>query len=477
VRAILPDYVYRGGRFEAGLAVLVSESTGRIVDVVPAWPRSADRPAGAAAHVRDALAETIELPGRALLPGFVNAHSHAFQRLLRGRTQWRPSDSPEADFWSWRDAMYRIALALSPEDVFDVARFCFLEMLRAGITTVGEFHYLQRDPDGRRYADPLELARRVLAAADEVGIRIVLLNACYAAGGIGQPLGPLQRRFATSSLAEYLSDTTALGAAAAGSPRASVGIAPHSVRAVPRDWLPGLHEAATRGDVALHMHVSEQPAEVDECLAAYRLRPVELLADEGLLDAGFTAVHATHITPNEVRLLGQAGACVCACPTTESDLGDGFLLAGELLQAGAHFALGTDSQTLIDFFAEMRLLEYHERLRRLRRVVLTRAEPAGRIEVAPLLLEIGTAGGARSLRLDTGRIEAGALADVIAVDLAHPTLAGWTPHSLAAMLALCAPSDAVTDVWVHGVRRVAGREHSLQEPAARAFARVAARVG
>ncbi len=502
MRLLVPDLVYVAGRFESGLAVGIDEASGRIAWVGRAEEVGAGAPggvgarpggratsraagssgagpdaAGANAAVGAPTAAVVErLPGRALLPGFVNAHSHAFQRLIRGRTQWRPATAPQADFWSWREAMYAAALSLSPVDVFAVSRFCFLEMLRAGITAVGEFHYLHRDIDGRRYPEPNELAYRVLDAAAEVGIRIALLTVCYATGGIGRPLASEQRRFATTDLDEFLRDTADLQDRCRGDAMVTVGVAPHSVRAVPREWLRELHGWAASREMVVHMHVSEQPREVEDCVAAYGLRPVELLAAEDVLDARFTAVHATHLTPEEIALLGDAGATVCACPTTERDLGDGFLPGAELLDADVRIALGSDSHTVIDPFEEMRLVEYHERLRRLRRVVLAVPGDAGRLEVAPLLLELGTEAGARSLGIEAGAIEAGRWADIVAVDLEHPAVAGWTPESLAAVLTLSAPPDVVADVWVGGVRRLEGRRHALDMEAMAAFREVARRV-
>lgn len=462
---LAPDLLYRDGAFQEGVGVRCDPGAGTIDAVGPTEALSAD------AGGRDAV---VRLPGRALLPGFVNAHSHAFQRLIRGRTQWRPAVGP-SDFWSWRDAMYTAALGLTPEQVQQVSRYCFLEMLRAGYTAVGEFHYLHRDRDGRAYADPNELAKRVLAAAEEAGIRIVLLNVCYAAGGIGAPLADEQRRFGTPSLDGYLAETDSL-LDSVTRPESSVGIAPHSIRAVPPDWLARLHERAVGGNLPFHMHVSEQPAEVRACEAAYGVPPVELLAQRGVLDARLTAVHATHLTDGEVALLGGAGATVCACPTTERDLGDGFLRGRDLLAAGAAIALGSDSQTVIDPFEEMRLVEYHERLQRLQRVVLGR-ERDGRIEVAPTLLEMGTRAGARSLRLDAGAIEPGRLADLVAIDLAHPALAGWDPARLPALLALSAPAAVVDDVWVGGRRVLEAGRHPLEDEARAAFDAVAAGAG
>jgi formimidoylglutamate deiminase len=461
-RIVVPELTYVDGRFEPGLAVEYDAGSGRITRFGPADALAAG-----------GWASVERLPGRALLPGFVNAHSHAFQRVIRGRTQWRSVLAPWADFWSWREAMYAAALALSPEDLFAVSRFCFLEMLRSGITTVGEFHYLHRDPDGRPYEDAGELAHRVVQAAREVGLRIVLLNVCYARGGVGRPLQPEQRRFATPDLAAFLEDTRALCERYRGEPGVRVGVGAHSVRAVPREWLADLHGWAEAQDVAFHMHVSEQPAEVEACRAAYGLRPVELLAGEGVLGERLTAVHATHLAEDELALLGDARATVCACPTTERDLGDGFLPGAELLDAGARVALGTDSQTAIDFFEEMRLVEYHERLRKQRRVVLAVPGGEGRLEVAPLLFELATESGARSLGVEAGALRPGALADFVAVDLEHPALAGWTVESLGALLALSAPADVVVDVWVGGVRRLEGRRHALDGVAAEAFWKVA----
>lgn len=459
---LLPDLVWRGGAFHEGEAVDVDPSTGRIRAVIEAHDvgRTTDRP--------------LRLPKRALLPGFVNGHSHAFQRLLRGHAQGRGAEG-NADFWSWRDAMYSVALGLSPEDVYDASRFCFIEMMRAGYTSVGEFHYLHRDEQGRAYHDPTELARRVISAAEDAGMRICLLNVAYAAGGIRRPLEATQRRFATPDLEHFLLETADLAEAMTLRPLVSVGLAPHSIRAVPRSWLPSLHSLAYGMDLPIHMHVSEQPAEVAACLDAWGQRPVEILADYGMLDSLFTAVHATHLTFREIEMLALPGPVVCACPTTERDLGDGFLAAAELHEAGATIALGSDSQIVIAPLEEMRLIEYHERLRKQKRVVLTGQGPEGTHEVGPALIAMGTAAGARSLRIDAGRIEPGALADLVAVDLDHLALVGWTRTTLAALLSLAAPADVVSDVWVSGVHRVEGRYHPQEMDAAVAFRRVARR--
>lgn len=479
-----PELVWRDGGFHRDLAVTVDPEAGRIVDVeVSAPDDGAGRPDGGpvptspgAVPGRDTGERdpVVPLPGRALLPGFVNAHSHAFQRLIRGRTHTRPADRPGADFWSWREAMYAAARTLSADDVFHVARFCFLEMMRTGITAVGEFHYLHHRPDGSPYPDPNELAHRVMAAAAEVGLRISLLNVCYATGGIGEPLEARQQRFRAESLDEYLERTS--GLLGGSDSLATIGVAPHSIRAVPRDWLPTLREWAVERDVALHMHISERPAEVEACVAAYGRRPVELLAADGLLDERFTAIHAIHLNDDEVAAMGEASATVCACPTTERGLGDGFLRGRDLLDAGARIALGTDSHTNLDFLEEMRLIEHNERLQRLERVIIT-DDAVGREHhrVAPELLAMATSAGARSLRLEAGEIGAGKLADLVAVDLDHPSLAGWSDDTLAAMITLSATPDIVRDAWVGGRHQLRDRRHEGEAEITAAFRTVAAR--
>lgn len=453
---IAADLTYINGRFERDVGIEYDD--GRIVRIL-----------------RDDQTAGVErLRSRALLPGFVNVHSHAFQRLIRGRTQWRPLNAPPSDFWSWREAMYAALLRLSPEDIFVVSRFCFLEMLKAGFTSVGEFHYLQRDQNGDAYEDPLELHNAVLEAARDVGMRIVLINTAYARGGVKQALRTTQRRFNTPELDGFLETCTQLHQRVASYQDAAMAVAPHSVRAVPREWLQPIHEWARTAHVPLHMHVSEQIAEVDACIAAYGKRPVELLDSEGMLDHRLTAIHGTHIALHEIAILAREGATVCACPSTERDLGDGFLPASSLHAAGVHIAIGTDSQTVIDPLEEIRLIEYHERLRKTERVLLSRSED-GRAVVAPELLGYGTIAGARSLQLEAGELAAGKRADLVAIDLNAPQLAGWSDDTLAAMIALCAPATVITDVWVSGRHVIDDRVHELDEKATNEFCRVAAR--
>jgi formimidoylglutamate deiminase len=443
MRVIEADLTYINGKFESEIGVEVDDLSGKITRVKP---------------VRELAGERVRLRDRALLPGFVNVHSHSFQRMIRGRTQWRPMRSAPSDFWSWRDEMYAAALSLNADDIYDVARLCFLEMLLAGTTTVGEFHYLQHDESGTPYGDPLELHKRVLQAASDVGIRIVLLNTAYVTGGVGAQLRWTQRRFNTPEIDKFLNDCEQLKAATQRYHNASMGVAPHSVRAVPREWLKPIAEWARITDVPLHMHVSEQMGEVEACAAAYGMRPAELLASEGVLDGRLTAIHATHISAHEVALLARARAIVAACPGTERDLGDGFLSASSLHAAGVRVAIGSDSQTIIDPLEEIRLIEYHERLRRNERVLLG-STVGERIEIAPTLLRMASAHGAASLRVNVGAIEAGREADLISLDLADVSLAGYKTDNLDALIALSANPSVIRDVWVSGRQILAERQH------------------
>lgn len=382
--------------------------------------------------------------GRALLlPGFVNAHSHAFQRAIRGATHRRGAHDPSS-FWSWREAMYKVATSLDPEAVFSVTRTCFSEMLRAGITCVGEFHYLHHTPDGTPYADPNELARQVVRAAAVTGIRLVLLSVYYARAGAGRPPLPEQRRFCDGSVDAYLRRLEALRSAGV-----HVGVAPHSVRAVPREALRELAAYANTHALPLHAHVSEQPQENTECHAEHGLTPTALLARSGCLDrpGAFTAVHAIHLEPADFTAL--AGHTVCACPTTEADLGDGILPAGDLLRHGARLALGSDSNAVVDLVQEARLLEMHERLRTCARLCITTPDH----QPGRTLLDIATRGGALALgRPDLGRLRVGAPFDACTVDLAHPTLAGLDPTDALDALLLSGTSAAIDRVFVGGTR-------------------------
>ncbi|MCW2807151.1 MAG: formimidoylglutamate deiminase [Marmoricola sp.] len=346
-------------------------------------------------HVRDPrlAGETGTTPGLTL-PGFANCHSHAFHRALRGRTQ-----QERGSFWTWREQMYAVAADLTPDTYFELARDTYAEMRATGITAVGEFHYLHHQPDGTPYDDPNEMGKALLAAADDAGIRIRLLDTCYLAAGFGRPPEGVQVRYSDGDAHAW-----AERVAAFDDPR--VGAAIHSVRAVPRDQLPVVVEAA-RG-LPLHVHVSEQVAENEACLAATGLTPTQLLAEAGALGAGTTAVHATHLTDDDIRLLGESRTNVCFCPTTERDLADGIGPARRLHDAGATLTLGSDSHAVIDMVEEMRAVEMHERLVTQQRGHWSALE----------LLAAATYDGHRSLGFDdAGRIAPGQRADLVTIDL------------------------------------------------------------
>ncbi len=407
-RIFVPDLLYRDGAFHAGLSLVVGDS---------------EAASGAGE-------ETIRLPGRAILPGLVNAHSHAFQRAIRGTTEGR--DESGGDFWSWREAMYRAANWMGPDELYAVARMAFLEMALSGITTVGEFHYIHRDQRGKAYDDPNLLSRLMVHAARDVGLRICLLRAAYARPGFNREPNPLQVRF-IEPLDEYLRNVEDLRGSLDGT-FAWAGAAPHSIRAVPLSYLREVANWAKKVKVPLHIHAAEQPAELEVCREEYGVTPIELLAREGILSDRFTAVHGIHITRGEVLKLAGAGSTVCACPTTERNLGDGIVSAELLRNAGVRMALGTDGQAQIDLLEDARELEYHLRLQSLRRGLLDPRD----------LLECATTGGSRSVGA------AASAGDFFTIDLDDPSLAGTDPARLTAAVVFGGSRKAIRDVAVDG---------------------------
>ncbi len=378
-----------GERAEAG--VLVDVEDDRIAAVEPGV---AAPPAGA------------ERMHGLTVPGFANAHSHAFHRALRSQTQ-----GARGSFWTWREQMYEVAAALDPGSYRALARATFAEMALAGITAVGEFHYLHHGPGGERYRDPNEMGEAMMIAAAEAGIRITVLDTCYLHGGIAAPPGEVQRRFSDGDVETWMERVDEL----TPRPHARVGAAIHSVRAVDRESMQVVASWARGRGCPLHAHVSEQPAENDDCLAAYGLTPTGLLADSGALGVGFTAVHATHLTGDDIGLLGGAGCCCCFCPTTERDLADGIGPARDLVDAGASLALGSDSHAMIDPMEEARAVELNERLA---------SGERGRHDAAGLL-RAATAGGHAAIGWpEAGRIEAGAIADLVSIRLDGVRAAG-----------------------------------------------------
>jgi formiminoglutamate deiminase len=373
----------------------------------------------------------IRLPGL-VLPGLANAHSHAFHRALRGRTH-----GDRGSFWTWRELMYSVAARLDPDSYFTLARAVYGEMALAGITCVGEFHYLHHGPDGTPYADPNAMGHALIAAAGEAGIRITLLDALYLTSSVdGEPLQGVQRRFGDRGIDGWLARTDARHPA----PHARLGAAVHSVRAVPAQLLGGL-----AGRSPLHVHLSEQRAENEQCQAAHGCTPTELLQRNGILGPGTTAVHATHLSDGDLKALGSSGTGVCLCPTTERDLADGIGPGRRLADAGVPLSLGSDSQAVIDLFEEARGVELDERLATERRGHFTPAE----------LLAAATAHGSLGWD-DAGRIAVGDRADLVAVSLESVRTAGVDP----AGAVFAATAADVTHVVADGRLIVDGGRHT-----------------
>jgi formimidoylglutamate deiminase len=356
--------------------------------------------------------------------------------------------------------MYQAAAQLSPEDVYDVARMCFLEMVHAGTTTVGEFHYLHNTFNGTPYDDPNLMAHQIIAAAKSVGLRIVLLNSAYLRSGYQLPSDPGQRRFFESSDA-FLTNAASLRTTyAADSTEVSIGVAPHSIRAVPLEELREIVSWARTNSLPIHMHVAEQIAENTACQREYARTPVELLAQEGLLGNDFVAVHAIHLNSHEISALAEAHAIVCSCPTTERNLGDGIVPVDGLMKLGVRHALGSDSQAQIDPLEDARELDYHLRLARQQRALLDQID--GR-PIASRLLDCATIHGAQALGIDSGSLTLGEYGDMVSIDLEDLSVAGHTSDTLLPILLFGANRTAIRDVVVNGKFILRDGRHPLQE--------------
>jgi formimidoylglutamate deiminase len=443
----LADLVYHDGQFLADTAVVCDEQ-GKIVRLAPAAE----------------LPDAVTLKNRALLPGLVDAHSHAFQRVIRGRTEYRNQD--KESFWTWRDQMYRAANQLDPDEIYTASKMAFLEMALSGITAVGEFHYIHNGPTGVAYEDPNLLEKQVVRAAHDVGIRIALLRVAYARAGFQVEANPLQRRFIEETPDVYLERLAELGRHL-NTDMAWIGIAPHSVRAVPLGLLKEIVSYANSQVLPVHMHVAEQPAEVSACIEEYGRSPVALLDTEGLLSERFTAVHAIHVTPKAIQAMAKSKANVCACPTTERNLGDGIVPVEGYFRSGVSVSLGTDSQTQIDLMEDARELEYHLRLQKMERNVL--ASDSERASLARKLFDCATVNGASSIGFAGGKLARGAPADFFTVDLNDPSIASASHDELLSNIIFSMSRSAVRDVIVAGRRIVEDGRHSQQDQTVEAF--------
>lgn len=419
--------------------------------------------AGAIAAVTPGVAPAAGDERHAIaLPGLASLHSHAFQRGMAGLAELR-GDSTDT-FWTWRETMYRFALAMTPDDVAAVATLLYVEMLEQGFTRVGEFHYLHHDRDGSHYADPAEMATRIAEASEASGIALTLLPSFYAHGSFGGAAPhDGQRRFICSvdQFAKLIADSRK---AIANLPDANIGIAPHSLRAVTPDELAAIVPLADGGPV--HIHAAEQVKEVEDCLAWSGRRPVQWLLEHVPVDQRWCVIHATHTTNEEVNAFAKTGAVAGLCPITEASLGDGIFPAREYLDAGGLFGVGTDSNVLVGVADELRQLEYGQRLKHRARNVLSGG--AGR-STGRTLFDDALAGGARALAQLIAGLTPGARADIVTLDAAHPSLAGRTRDAVIDGWIFAAGSGAIDCVWAGGNKVVESGRHKLRQAARERF--------
>ena len=390
-------------------------------------------------------ADSSEVLRGLVIPGMANAHSHAFHRALRARTQ-----RDRGSFWTWRKLMYEAAGQLTPDSYRALATAVYAEMVVAGITAVGEFHYLHHDAGGRPYADPNEMGNALIAAASDAGLRLTLLDTCYLRSGIdGAPLakGP-QQRFGDGTATQWAERVDQLSSDVQSDPGVIVGAAIHSVRAVPPSEMAAVVDWADAHEAPLHVHSSEQTAEVDECLAVHGRTPTALLRDNGVLGPRTTAVHATHLSDQDIADMDRTATGTCFCPTTERDLGDGIGPATALLAGRGLFSLGSDSHAVIDLFEEARAVELDERLARRERGIIS----------ATTLLDAATSAGQRALGwTEAGALRVGAPADLVAVDTRSMRTAGG--GATVENVVFAASASDVTDVIIGGRRVVAEGRH------------------
>jgi formiminoglutamate deiminase len=371
---------------------------------------------------------------RIVMPGLATAHSHAFQRALRGRTQRRATEA--GSFWSWRGLMYALATHLDADDIYEISRFAYSELAMSGVTAVGEFHYVHHAPDGQPYAERILLADAVIRAARDVGLRIALIRTAYFRAGYMKSLEPAQKRFCDPDPESIIRDVESLRARYADDPHVKIAVAAHSIRAATIDQTRALAQYAKVHDLPFHMHIAEQRAEIDECLAEYGKRPVELLAESGILSPNFVGIHATHLSDHEIKALGESQSFVCLCRTTERDLGDGLPQTADLVSAGVRLCVGVDSHAGPDAFEEIRAVELDDR---------SRTETRHTVADAETLLQIGAQNGYTAIGMRDYASE-----DKVYLNANDPSLAGISDDLLADAVIFGATPRAVDEVMVGG---------------------------
>jgi formimidoylglutamate deiminase len=429
--------------------------------------------------IRNGLIDTVDTHAAALkddqraalaVPGLPNVHSHAYQRAMAGLAE-RLGPRGADDFWTWREVMYRYLARLDPDDIEAIAAYAYADMLEAGFTSVGEFHYVHRTPEGRLYADPAELALRHLAAADATGIGLTLLPVLYQTSDFGgAPPAPGQRRFVTD-LDTFTTIVERVRASIGDACGRGVGIAPHSLRAVPPESLTELLRRYPREPI--HIHAAEQVKEVDDCMNWSGLRPVEWLLENAAVDARWCLVHATHMTAAECEGLAHCGAVAGICPITEANLGDGIFPASTYQRAAGRWGIGTDSNVSIDAAGELRQLEYSQRLRsRTRNALTTPDQPS----TGRSLYETALSGGAQALGQKVGAIAPGFRADLLLLDETHSDLVSRAGDTILDTWIFTAGRTFVRDVIAGGRKVVDNRRHLDRERIDATYRRVTSRL-
>ncbi|MBO0750624.1 MAG: formimidoylglutamate deiminase [Bradyrhizobiaceae bacterium] len=396
------------------------------------------------------------------IPGMASLHSHAFQRGMAGLAEMR--DNTADTFWSWREVMYRFALEMTPEDVEIVATLLYVEMLERGYTRVGEFHYLHHDRDGRPYANPAEMASRIAHAARTAGIGLTMLPSFYAHSSFGGGAPHAGQRRFVCSVEQFARLIDSTRKAMDGLPGANAGIAPHSLRAVTPEELADILPLCESGPI--HIHVAEQTREVEDCIAWSGRRPVEWLLDHAAVDQRWCLIHATHMTAVETAALARSGAVAGLCPITEANLGDGVFAAREFCGAGGRFGIGTDSNVLVGVTDELRQLEYGQRLKHRERNVMSGGSG---VSTGRAMFDAALIGGGRALGQPAFGLAAGARADIVTLDTAHPSLAGRRGDAVLDGWIFAASTGAIDCVWAGGSKVVESGRHRLHEKACDRF--------